>query len=105
MENTIYKRLLAVFLCLVTISFISNAGGKQDANISIGPNPFTKELNIENLPVGAKTVVLENEYGHVVQAYFTTEENFTINEDLSPGVYILKIDVNNHLFVYRVTKR
>ena len=92
-------------VALLLFSLNAYSFGNQNTSIKIGPNPFSKELHLNDLPSGAKTIVLENEYGQVVQAYFITESDFTINEDLKPGMYILKIDVNNELFVYRVTKK
>lgn len=105
MEFTVFNRINTILVALLLFSICSFGFGNQNASIKVAPNPFSKELHLNDLPTGAKTIVLENEYGQVVQAYFITETDFTIEEDLKPGMYILKIDVNDELFVYRVTKK
>lgn len=104
MEFTVFNRINTV-LVVFLFSLSAFGLGNQNTTIKVSPNPFSKELHLNDLPVGAKTIVLENEYGQVVQAYFIMENDFTIDEDLKPGIYMLKIDVNDELFVYRVTKK
>lgn len=102
------KLIFLISLSLITISYTSFAGGAEIdfTKVSLAPNPFTDSISVSNLPEGKKVILVENEYGQIVQAYYIKEKQYTISEeDLSPGVYLLKIELNGDIKTFRIVKR
>ncbi len=98
--------LISLTFCLKISSGLAGGSEIDFTKVSIAPNPFTDSILVSNLPEGKKVILVENEYGQIVQAYYIKEKQYTIaEEDLTPGVYLLKIELNGDIKTFRIIKR
>ena len=74
-----------------------------DYDILIYPNPASSLITIETNSNEHKTIELTDALGQIIRTINTAENNTNLNiEDVSAGIYFVKIIVNNNSIIKKI---